>query len=256
MGSYGGTPFLPISQQTNIPGAPNSGTSPFSNFSFGMPGSMFGGMNLTGVAAGTQAQPSGGFNTIPGMPGMPNMPGNSTGNSPFTALGLNNQNPFTLFSGNAVPGAGGSGPAGNGLPTINANGVLSSTYGQGISNWIQQFLNSGAGFNSGVIQAEQNAAMPLEANALANMGNMFGSNGLASSSTAALGYSNFESQFQSQLENMFAGQYEQSIQNALGLMSNVMGGAQATRAQQPSLMSMLSAGANEGTSLADWFMTL
>lgn len=225
----------------------NSSIPGFTGFDFGS-GGMFNGFNQAGMLnlfgtggtpSGQAAQPSGGFNTIPGMPGASSTSGNdfmssmfSPGGS-FTANNTQNLNPFTLFGGStgSIPG----------MPQVTGKD-LSKIYGKGIGNALSQFLNSGAGFNQGVIQAQMNAAMPLEQRALAQMSNMFGSNGLASSSTAALAFGDFESQFQANLENMFAQEYQQSVQNYLNVLMGVKGDAKENKAQGNSWLNMLTQG--------------
>lgn len=227
-----------------LPGMPANNNNIFSSFNPSGFGGSFGGMDFSAIASGKASQPSsGGFGNLFGAPGTTNTP--SFGGFPnFTSLGTNNLNPFTLFGGGTpsgfnIPGSPSTTAGPTGLPQVQGS-VFKDLYGHGIGNALAAFLNSGAGFNSGVIQAEQNAAMPLEAKGLADLGNMFASNGLASSSTAALGYGDFLSQFNSQLENMYAQQYEQSVQNYLSVLTSSRQDAKEQNAQGGGIMSTLS----------------
>lgn len=216
-----------------IPGA--NSHNPFPGF-----GGFNNGMSLPSIAAGTQNQPSGGFNTDFSFGGSSGVPGGASGFSDFSSLfsanGTTNLNPATLFGGNAVPGSLNNIPGAQsttlgptGLPQIQGS-ALKNLYGHGVGDALSTFLNSGAGFNPGVVQAEQNAAMPLEARGVASIMNAMGGHGLSGSSTAAVGVGDFESQFNSQLENMFAQQYEQSVQNYLQVLMGVAPGAQQQQA--------------------------
>lgn len=198
-----------------------SGTSPSGTGLFGLPASnfsAFGGITVPGVG-------------FPGMTGGPN-----------TAPGANNQygfNPNTGLPTFGAPGIGAS-PATQGpFPQIDTN-ALKKLYGSGVGGALSQFLNTGAGFNPQVIQAQINEAMPLEAHALAKMSNLFGDTGNAYSSTAALGYGDFESQFNAALEGQFAQEYQQSVQNYLDVLMRVAPSAQQQQAQGMNWMSVLS----------------
>lgn len=227
-----------------IPGA--SSHNPFPGF-----GGFNNGMSLPSIAAGTQNQPSGGFNTDFSFGGSSGVPGGASGFSDFSSLfsanGTANLNPATLFGGNAVPGSLNNIPGAQsststtlgptGLPQLQGS-ALKDLYGHGVGNALSTFLNSGAGFNPGVVQAEQNAAMPLEARGIASIMNAMGGHGLSGSSTAAVGVGDFESQFNSQLENMFAQQYEQSVQDYLKVLTGTQQDTKEQNAQQNNWMSM------------------
>jgi len=205
-------------------------------------GGIWNGQSQSSIAAGTQGQPSGGFNTPYTSSGVPG----STMSSPFgdfsslfTANGTQNLNPSSLFGGSSslgVPGSGGGFP---GLPQVNGHD-LDKIYGKGVGQAIAQFLNSGAGFNQNVVRAEQNAAMPIEARGRENIMNAMGGHGLGTSSSAAIGLGDFETQFSSQLENLFAQQYEQSVSNYLNVLMGVKGDARANKAESGNWMQMLS----------------
>lgn len=205
-------------------------------------GGIWNGQTQSSIAAGTQGQPSGGFNTPYSTSGVPG----STMSSPFgdfsslfTANGTQSLNPSSLFGGSSslgVPGSGGGFP---GLPQVNGHD-LDKIYGKGVGQAIAQFLNSGAGFNQNVVRAEQNAAMPIEARGRENIMNAMGGHGLGTSSSAAIGLGDFETQFSSQLENLFAQQYEQSVSNYLNVLMGVKGDARANKAESGNWMQMLS----------------
>lgn len=201
----------------------------------GAGGGIWGGINLPGVASGTQGQSSGGFNT-PGGTSLGGIPG---GTNPlmslFSANGTTPQNSF--FGGTSgVPGSNSMFP---GLPQVSGHD-LKDIYGKGIGNALSQFLNSGAGFNPSVVQAQMNAAMPIEARGVESIMNAMGGHGLSGSSTAAIGVGDFESQFNAQLQSMFAQEYEQSVQNYLNVLMGVKGDAKENQAQKDNWMNMLS----------------
>ena len=248
----------------SIPGFHGSGfgTMPFgdfSNFDFG-PGGVFNGPSFASTFS-QQGQASSGFNgfNMPGMPGagsnsipgftIPGMNASTFSGAPslFPANGTSNLDPFTLFGGgNSFSGI----PGGNaGLPQITGHD-LKDIYGKGIGNALSQFLNSGAGFNSGVVKAEQNAAMPLEARGLEQIANLMGQTGQASSSTAAIGYGDFLSNFNAQLEQMYANQYEQSVQNYLNVLMGTKQDAKENKAQGNSWMN----GAAQAAMMAAMFI--
>lgn len=195
-------------------------------FNFGN-GGMFNGFSQSAVPNAMQGQASGGFNGVPGMP--------SSGGNPFPA---NNTTAFggSSFGGSTIPGGNSGFP---GFPQVQGS-VFKDLYGHGVGDALQQFLNSGAGFNQNVINAEQNAAMPLEARGVESIMNAMGAHGLSSSSTAAVGLGDFESQFNAQLENMFAQQYEQSVQRYLDVLMGTKQDAKENNAQQGNWMSTLS----------------
>lgn len=199
-------------------------------FNFGN-GGMFNGFSQSAVPNAMQGQASGGFNGVPGMPSATGVPG---GGNPFPA---NNTN--TFGTGNFFGSSGTNSIPGGGFPQVQGS-VFKDLYGHGVGDALQQFLNSGAGFNQNVVNAEQNAAMPLEARGIENIMNAMGAHGLGSSSTAAVGLGDFESQFNAQLENMFAQQYEQSVQNYLQVLMGTKQDAKENNAQQGNWMSMLS----------------
>lgn len=200
-------------------------------FNFGNNG-MFGGMNIPGVASGTQNQPSGGMGSM--IPGATN-----TSTLPFLGFPANNTNAFGgnfFSSGSSVPGGSSMFP---GFPQVQGS-VFKDLYGHGVGDALQQFLNSGAGFNQNVVNAEMNAAMPLEARGIENIMNAMGGHGLGSSSTAAIGIGDFESQFNAQLQSMFAQQYEQSVDRYLKVLMGTTQDAKENEAQQGNWMSTLS----------------
>jgi hypothetical protein len=205
------------------------------------------GLNLSGTWAssgfGQQQGPSSGFNFFNPTGTMnsnfSSVPG---GGSPFPANGIgsvgvpgvgNPNMPFSPTSGFT----GGSGMPG--LPGVDAKS-LDKIYGKGIGNALSQFLSQGAGFNPAVIQAQWNAAQPIKAQTLSKMQTMFGDQGSAYSSTAAIGYGDFSSQFDAALEGQFAQEYQQSVQNYLNVLMGVKGDAQQQHQQEPNFLSIAS----------------
>ena len=197
-------------------------------FNFGN-GGMFNGFNQSAIPASSMPTSSGMGNMVPGMPSAPSGGG-------FPANGTN------TFGGNFFSGGGTSSIPGGGFPGFPQvqGSVFKDLYGHGVGDALQQFLNSGAGFNQNVVNAEMNAAMPLEARGIENIMNAMGGHGLSGSSTAAIGVGDFESQFNAQLENMFAQQYEQSVSRYLDVLMGTKQDAKENNAQQGNWMSMLS----------------
>lgn len=202
----------------------------FGAFNFGN-GGMFNGFNQSAIPQ--QGQPSGGFSGVPGMPGGKG----GGGSNPFPA-----NNTSTFGNSNFFGGGNTSGVPGGGFPGFPqvTGSVFKDLYGHGVGDALQQFLNSGAGFNQNVVNAEMNAAMPIEARGIENIMNAMGGHGLAGSSSAAIGVGDFETQFNAQLENMFAQQYEQSVQRYLDVLMGTKQDAKENQAQQGNWMSTLS----------------
>jgi hypothetical protein len=168
--------------------------------------------------------PTGPMSSTNGIPG---------GSNSFSANGTTTFGSGS-FGGSTVPGGSGGFP---GFPQVQGS-VFKDLYGHGVGDALQQFLNSGAGFNQNVVNAERNAAMPLEARGVENIMNAMGGHGLSGSSSAAIGVGDFESQFNAQLENMFAQQYEQSVQRYLDVLLGTKQDAKENNAQGGGFLSM------------------
>lgn len=205
-------------------------------------GGMDNGLGLTGAWAssgfGQQQGMTSGFNFF-NPSGTPSIPGSNTG---FPAFGIGDtalpgvSNPSSPFSGTS----GFSGMSGfPGLPNVDPKS-LDKIYGKGVGNALAAFLSSGAGFNPAVMQAQLNAAKPIEAKTLSKMQTMFGDTGSAYSSTAAIGYGDFEAQFNAALQGEFASEYQQSVQNYLNVLMGVKGDAMQQHAQEPNWLSIAS----------------
>lgn len=260
-------------------GAFNFGDLPFNFSPFGGGDN---GLNMAGAWASggfnTTGQPSqSGFNSFFGTG--TNTPNNSSTlfglpQNTFPAFGTSNVSGGIPFSGspNTSPGANnqfGFNPN-TGLPTIGGPGIgvqpgsqgpfpqidtdqLKKMFGNGIGGALTQFLNSGAGFNPQVIQALINQALPLEAKGSSRLMQQFGSTGNAYSSTAAIGLGDFEAQFDANLTAQIAQVYEQSVQNYINILENMLPGAQKGQAEKLTPTSLISAGVSAlgafGTSL-------
>lgn len=205
-------------------------------------GGMDNGLGLTGAWAssgfGQQHGMTSGFNFF-NPSGPSSVPGNNT--TPFPAFGIGDttlpgvSNPSSPFSGTS----GFSGSSFPGLPNIDPK-ALDKIYGKGVGSALAAFINSGAGFNPAVMQAQLNAAKPIEAKTLSKMQTMFGDTGSAYSSTAAIGYGDFESQFNAALQGEFAQEYQQSVQNYLNVLMGVKGDAMQQHAQEPTFLGIAS----------------
>jgi hypothetical protein len=254
---YQGGPFDPgtLTLPNNMTG--NNGTGDAGAWASG-------GFNTTGAATGSGFNffggASGGSNTgLFGLPnntfsayGSPTIPGAVPSSGPATSPGANNNygfNPTTGLPTIGNPGIGVTSATQGPFPQIDTN-ALKKLYGNGVGGALSQFLNSGAGFNSQVIQAQINEAMPIEAQTVGKMMNLFGASGNAYSSTAALGVGNFESQFNAALSGEFAQEYQQSVQNYMDILMKVAPGAQAQNAQSMSFISTLESVAKLGLDAA------
>lgn len=226
-----------MSTGSAVPGGGNQPNSIWGEFAKGFDfgnGGIFNGFNQSAIPGSMQGQASGGFHGVPGMPQNTNsVPGSSFSANGTTSFG----NPNFFSGGSSVPGGGGGGIPG--FPQVTGS-VFKDLYGHGVGDALQQFLNSGAGFNQNVVNAEMNAAMPIEARGRENIMNAMGGHGLSGSSSAALSLGDFESQFNSQLENMFAQQYEQSVSRYLEVLMGTKQDAKENNAQQGNWMSTLS----------------
>lgn len=215
-----------------IPGMPDFGGNFIggSNNGLGLSGAWAsGGFNTQGAAPSTGFQQfSGTGSAIPGnnfpafqAPTLPGV-GSANTNTPFGFPGGG-----TTFNTTNMPG----------LPQVTGHD-LSKIYGKGVGNALSQFLNSGAGFNPAVEQAQLNEALPLAARSESKMMDIFGNTGNAYSSTAALGIGDFESQFNAALQGQFAQDYQQSVQNYLNVLLGVAPSAQQYQAEKPNWMSI------------------
>lgn len=235
-----------MSSHTPVQNPFQSGEFDFGNLPFNF--SPFGGMDNGLSLAGSWA--SGGFNTIgaPPQSGWSSFYGQGNTSSPMTsntgAFGVPRPN-FPANQVGTIPFASGSTFAGGGsnfpgLPQLGSKS-LDSLYGKDVGRALTSFLNSGAGFNPQVVQAQIDAAMPIEARTTARLESMFGNTGNAYSSTAALGVADFESQFNAALEGTFAQEYQQSVQNYIDIITGTLAPAkQQEQAQKPTFLSTAS----------------
>lgn len=249
---------------SSVPTSPSSLNDPFYNMMMGMgrpehgmlmdqssfeggpvdfsAGGHNNGLGLSGSWAssgfGQQQGMTSGFNFF-NPSGTPSIPGSTT---QFPAFGIGStalpgvSNPSSPFS--STTGFSGTGGF-PGLPSVDAKS-LDKIYGKGVGSALAAFLSSGAGFNPAVMQAQLNAAKPIEAKTLSKMQTMFGDTGSAYSSTAAIGYGDFEAQFNAALQGEFAQEYQQSVQNYLNVLMGVKGDAMQQHAQEPNWLSVAS----------------
>jgi hypothetical protein len=249
-----GSMTLPInfsgSNGTNNAGAWASGGFNTSGAPTGSGFNFFGGPS-SGGSTGLFGLPA---NTFPAF-NSPTIPGAIPSSGGATAPGANNNfgfNPTTGLPTIGGPGIGVSSATQGPFPQIDTN-ALKKLYGNGVGGALSQFLNSGAGFNSQVIQAQMNEAMPIEAQTVGKMMNLFGSSGNAYGSTAALGVGNFESQFDAALSGEFAQEYQQSVMNYMDILMKVAPGAQQQQAQGlnwQNIANMAIQGAETGAEIA------
>ena len=201
-GGYGGLPTGGGGFNSAAPIGIGGTTNPF--LYTGAPGQ-------TTVPMGTP----GGGGTSPSGGGFPAY-GMGTPGDPTSGLGgANLYNLLGGGSGSGVPGNTGQSFAG-----------LDKAFRQagipgGIAALLTGFEQSGAGFNPQVAQAMIAAMGPYVAKGRADIAEQFGSAGLGMSSPAALGLAGFESQVNLDIGQIFAGMYEQSVQNYLGVLMGV-----------------------------------
>lgn len=175
-------------------------------------------MPATGSTTATQANPYAGSFGAYGFPGSPSTPAPTTGAMTSTAGG------GTAPTTPTITGIGGTSGTGTSSLTPSQQNSLNISLGKdaspGMSQLIQNFLNSGAGYNPQVLQQLIAQLQPQFANQQQNLLQQFSSGGNRFGSGAQTGYADLLGQ-QSQTEGSIAANlYEQSVQNYMNVLEN------------------------------------
>lgn len=135
---------------------------------------------------------------------------------------------------------------------------LGKIYGRGVGGALNNFLQSGGGYNSPLTEQavhDQIAAMQNQIQmGWGNISTQLGQTGISpNSSVAALAESNYFSNAVAQ-ENAITAQefynmWNQSMGNETGILGDVLGGAQTRKLNQPGLMDWLNFGINTAGSI-------
>lgn len=196
----------------------------------------------------TGAQPTGAWGS--GGIGSPTVPGSGS-----TGWG----NPYN-FSGQ---GGGSSLPYG---PGLNAgygatqygyggalSGELNDTYGHGFGNVLNNYLDTGAGYNAGVASQLLNQFKVPEMRGRNAILDSFGDEGLRFSSTAATGLGWFESDLAGKQDALLANEYDQAQNRYLSLIESISGDMRDNNANQANIFDYIGMGLDIGGSVAGLF---
>lgn len=211
-----------------LAGDPNSaaliGLSPSANLGGGAVGGMFGHEgSVAGIGGGSNPFLPRGSTGGTSMPDITNpvssFPANTGGDGNLAP-------PLDITSLLGLTGGGGIGPKGYPTGTIGGanfanlgKGLSGAGYKDGVANLLAQFLFSGAGYNPQVAQALLAQMQPTISRGSANILEQFGSQGLGSSSAAAIGLGDYMSQVQLNEGEILSNLYEQSVQNYLTVLT-------------------------------------
>lgn len=112
-----------------------------------------------------------------------------------------------------------TGLPGSPFPQLPTN-AFNQLYG-GLGPYLSQFINSGAGYNPQVLQSLVNQIQPQVNEGLATLGATAGATGNRYGSAYQIGTADYLSQVNQNELGMASGLYENSVQNTLGLLSNI-----------------------------------
>lgn len=210
-GSSGGTSTGQNPLMPAVPGGPLSPATPYSNYNFS-------------ANVGPYSNPS----TAPLPVGNVNT-GNNPQNAPVNAVA-----------------------AGLGDPTTNKGqhdlwGNLKNTYGEGMATPLENFLNTGAGFNQQAINQLLAALQPGFNQAQNNLLQQFGSTGNRFSSGAQIGEADLMGQEQLDIGQIESQMYEQSVNDYLSVLMGTAS-ASATKQLQPTFWDQLLSGGQQAAS--------
>jgi len=217
--------------------------------------------NVTGNQVSIGSSPSSsGQNTL--------MPATGTSNSapsssnPLTAgfssgtvptFGANGPGPTSLTTPGAGPttnvGQAATSPIG-GISTMSAHDLgdlyssLSKSYGEGPAHALLDFLTGGAGFNQDAISNLFAAMQPQIERGTESLVNQFSATGNRFGSGAQIGLGDYLSQVNLNEGQIETQQYNNAIQNYLGVLMGTSGQAAETKANSPSLSDTLSSALN------------
>lgn len=156
----------------------------------------------------------------------------------FSGSGFSNTNAGNLPGGVGY-GSGSSNPINS---TFGNFPNLSGLLGGGLGSWLQNFINSGAGYNQGVLQALIQQLQPQIQSGIATIGSSFGATGNEFGSANALALGDYLSQVNANENVMAANLYENSINNVIGLISELINPQAAYQSNKGGFWSTLGAG--------------
>lgn len=126
----------------------------------------------------------------------------------------------TYTANGYFPSTGGStGLPGNPFPTL-PNNAFNQLYG-GLGPYLAQFINSGAGYNSNVLNSLINQIQPQVNRGLATLEATAGATGNRYGSAYQIGAADYLSQVNQNELGMASGLYENSVQNILNLLGSI-----------------------------------
>jgi hypothetical protein len=167
----------------------------------------FGGSTTPGL----NTNPTGGTGMVsPNTSQESSSPATSTGGLSYTANGYSTGT--GIGTANPISGLGIN------LPSNSLNQILGGTWGPMITH----LLNSGTGYNSQVLSALINQIQPQVNEGIASLGASAGAAGTRFGSGYQVGLGDYLSQVNANENTMAANLYENSVQNTLGLLGNIL----------------------------------
>lgn len=197
----------------------------------GAPWGVFTGGPYTSNIPGANPNPTG-SNLVPSNTSSPSTPlnapiGGGLVDGPLVpGTGNINTGPAGTFNPTFMSGLNPS--TGTGIPAVgstdytNLTKQLDGIFGSGMGSVLLGYLSGGGGFNPQVAQALQNANIPQEQRALANIRESFGAQGLGGGSNEALAMGDYESAFNLGQEGILANLYQGGANNIRDMLSGVL----------------------------------
>lgn len=175
-------------------------------------------------------------NPYGGFPAYGSPYGNPT---PPTSIGVSPGTSSAPGGGGSTPGnlvGAGTGGVGSLTPgQLKALGSqLDKTYGKGMGALLEQFLSSGAGYNPQVLSDLVAQLQPQFAQQKQDLLGSFSAGGNRFGSGAQIGMADLESMQNTDVSNMAASLYEQSIQNYMTILEGTSGADASRIAATPS----------------------
>jgi hypothetical protein len=179
--------------------------------------------------------------------------------SSVPTFGANGPGPVSLTTPGAGPttnvGQAAASPIG-GMNTMSPTDLsrmydsLKKSYGDGPAHALLDFLTSGAGFNQDAINNLFAAMQPQIERGTESLMNQFSATGNRFGSGAQIGLGDYLSQVNLNEGQLETQQYNNAIQNYLGVLMGTSGQAAQTKANSPSLSDTLMSALNLGGSVA------
>lgn len=195
------------------------------------------------------ARLSGNWTSNPNNPFLSSTTGKGGGGMPLAAR-LAIAGPFgLLFGGGKTPNPGQVNEQGNWVPNQKdfIKAMKKAGYSAGVAGMLYNFIQSGAGFNPAVAEALIAAQQPGVEAGRNDILEQFGSRGLRGGSPAALGLSDYLAGVQLNQGQIWAGLYQQSVQNYMNVL---MGGKGSHTSTFDQILKALNTSANLATSAA------